>query len=234
MTGSYLLFVKESGLIIFGLSALWIIWNLMAKEKPIKSSVIFVTSCVIASAACYSVLVYSSGGIEPYLEIYKHIKEVVGTSLYGKEYQSGPWLNFITGLWLISPLSLVLYIVGAAGTLLPFEHKTYRDIETRRAACWLILFSVIFFSMFIILPDSQNYRFVSVVFAPFYLIAGLGLWKILLSLKPFVKETMIVVVPAVAAAIIFAAIWDYQTFGRIVSGCGAIDMAVKNIISYSK
>lgn len=233
MAAGYLLLVKESALIVFGLSALWIAYNLVIKERSVIGAIAFIASCAIVSAAAYALLFYSCGGHNRYFEIYRHIREVVGASTYGRENQSGPWIDFITGLYIISPLSFILFLAEVIRTVSFPGNGDPGDPEIRRSSICLILFSIIFFSLFLAVPDSQNYRFVSIVFAPFYIIAGLGFSDLLKLLHPFARNVMILVMPILIAVIILAAMWDYQTFVNINSSCGAVDLPVKSVMAYS-
>jgi hypothetical protein len=73
-----------------------------------------------------------------------------------------------------------------------------------------------------------------VAYAPFYLVAGLGLWYIASRIKPLVKDILIIAVPVLAAVLIFAAMRDCRMFEKIFIRTGIVDISVKMVRDFSR
>ncbi len=234
ISGSYIILVKEPGAAVYGLCVLWVACMLAIKEKSIIKASIFIIAGAVSVIASYGLISYAVGGIGTLLNIFAHIKDAMPTNEYAIEYQSGPWTNFIGGLWILSPLSFLLFIAGAAGTFLPIGRDEAKEHGIKLASAWLMVFSAAFFSIAIITPYCQNYRYVSVIYAPFYLAAGTGLWYLSSWIRPLVKDILKAVIPLLAAVLIFAAARDYQMFEKIFIRTGIMDISVKMVRDFSK
>lgn len=214
--GSYIMLVKEPGIIVYGLCILLAIWTLLVKEKaPVKAAVLAAAAAAGATLSV-SLLIYACGGMQPILTVFRHVKEAMATNVYAIENQSGPWYYFPLAFWRVSPLSSLLFLAGAAGTMLPFDISdrpdAFPDVRARYAVRGFISFGLAFFAIALLTPYCQNLRYVSVVYGPFYLTAGLGLWYIVLITRPYLKNLAIIAAFLLAAALILAAIYDYQVF----------------------
>ncbi len=233
-TGMYIVLVKEPGIAVYGLCSLWVIWVLAVKERSLAKTLIFIAASAASLVASYGLISYSVGGVDTLLTIFRHVKEAMPTNDYAIEYQSGPWANFISGLWILSPLSSLLFIFGIIGSLLPIAPTPDNNSDMKPYAAWLIIFGVAFFSIALVTPYCQNYRYVSVTYVPFYLVAGLGLRQIVSRVKPLVKGILIVAIPILAAVLIFAALRDYRMYEKIFLRTGIVDISVKMVRDLSK
>lgn len=238
LLGSYIVLIKEPGAAVFGICALWIFWVLAIREKDPVKGVYFIAACAAAGLLSFSVLAYVTGGFGQLLQIFGHIKDAMPTNTYAIEYQSGPLYRFLEGFWIISPVSSVLFLIGAGGTLLPFgiseRPDAIKDAGTRQAVTGLILFGITFFAIALFTPYCQNLRYVSVAYGPFYLAAGLGLWYIVLLARPFVKKIALIAAALAVAVLILAALRDYQMFNKIFIRTGIMDVSIRMVREYSR
>lgn len=222
--GSYCLLIKELGLIVYGLCLIWIFWILWIKEKSFFKGVLFLTFSFLAALIGYSIFSHKVGGFAPVIQVMNHIKEGLPNNIYAIRYQSGPWYYFLQGFWIISPLNTFLFLIGFIGTI--FSNAGI--LKTRRSILGIIYFTVVFMLFSLAIPYSQNFRYISVLYAPFYLIGGLGLWYIILSTKVIAKNLSFYIVSVFFVVIILlGAIHDYQSFQKIFAKTGIIDLSIR-------
>jgi len=230
IVGSYCILIKESGIFLYGLCMLWLLWTLFIKEKSYLKG--FLLMIVSAAGAGISVLTlaHAAGGITPVIEVLTHVKEAMPTNIYAVEYQSGPWYRLLQGFWIISPVNAFLCVLGIAGvfpTSLP-------NNKNRNAIFGIIFFMLAFMTITIVTPYCQNLRYVSVLFVPFYLMAGLGLWHIVSFAKVKTGNYFFYIAIAFIIAIILAAARDYRNFKKIFLRTGIPDVSMRMVREYSR
>jgi hypothetical protein len=226
VTGSYIILVKELGAAVYGLCALWVICVLLAKEKSLAKTLIFITASGAVLAAGYAFIAYAVGGFDTLLGIFGHIKDGLLANQYAIDMQSGPWLDFIGGFWVFSPFVFVLFISGVISTFLPWPIAGENG-AAKPFLAWLLIFIVVFFGIALLPPYCQNYRYVSIANGPIYLVAGAGLWYLASLVRPAVRSILAIVIPLAALVLIFGAIRDYRLFEKYIIGKSAIDIPVK-------
>lgn len=236
LIGSYSLLVKETAPAIYGLCIIWVLWVLFIKEKAHLKGALFIIASGAGAGISALILIQAAGGIKPIYEVMQHVKLGLPTNTYAIEYQSGPWYNFLRGFWIISPLSAFLFILGAAGVVL---HKgklqKYVTLANIQAMYGIIFFIIAFMVFSIALPYCQNLRYVSVLFAPFYLTAGLGLWYLISLIRAKLSNFSLVLVSALClSVIILAAINDYQSFQKIFVKTGIMDVSIRMVREFSR
>jgi hypothetical protein len=238
IAGVFCILIKESGVAIYGLCLLWILWVIFVVERAYLKGLLVALfggmSIVIAAA----ILTHAAGGIVPVVEVIRHWKEAVPTNRYAIEYQTGPWYYFLQGFWIISPSTALLFLAGAFNSFLPQRTKSnpnaLPDTIDRRAALGMLLVVTGLVIMAIARPYFQNLRYVSVVFVPFYLIGGFGLWYLLSLIKVLTKERVFYVIVFLTAAVLLAAlINDYLMFKRIFIRTGILDTSIRMIREFS-
>ncbi|MBN1527143.1 MAG: hypothetical protein JW919_06155, partial [Candidatus Omnitrophica bacterium] len=231
ITGAYCVLIKESGLVIYGLCALWLLWVLIVKEKNYAKGALLAAASALSVAVSIAILAHAVGGFQELITIFRHWKSAIPTNEYAIQYQSGPWYRFLAGFWIVSPVSALLCVIGIAGTLL--RPGAYQKIATlppckdRASVLGIIFFTAAFMAVAVATPHFQNLRYVSVVFAPFYLLGGLGLWHILsFSKKAFSGGPFAILVACIGIAVIFVSISDYNNFKKIFLRTGSKDLSI--------
>jgi len=230
IVGSYCILIKESGMLIYGLCTFWILWIIFVKERSFLKGFIFMIVSGVAISASLLTLVYAAGGIKPIIEVLTHIKEAMPTNIYAVEYQSGPWYYFLQGFWIISPVNAFLCVFGIAGAFL----SSLPNDKNRSAIFSIIFFMVVFMTITILTPYCQNLRYVSVLYGPFYLMAGLGLWYIVSFIKLKTKDSFVYIAIAFIIAIILVAAGDYRNFKKIFVRTGILDVSIRMVKEYSR
>ncbi len=227
--GSYVVLIKEPGVIIYGLCMIWLCWVLFFREKLFINGSILIMGGALGLSLSVFLLVNAAGGLTPVLEVIKHVKEAMPTNTYAIDYQSGPWYQFLQGFWIMSPVSVLLCVLGIAGIVMP-AIKLFPDIGGRREVIGILLISAAFFFIAIVTPYCQNLRYVSVLYAPFYLLGGLGLWYAAMALKTLLRDIPVYVITAsLALLLIIASISDYANFKKIIVRTGILDVSIRMV-----
>ena len=139
----------------------------------------------------------------------------------------------------MSPVAAVLAVVGL-GVLL-FSHRKLNLLHVPAEAAnwqvvgWITLFMLAYLASPMVLPHWLNLRYISVLFGPFYLIAGLGFWYCASLCRNLLKISDGKVFAGLAiAALSIGAAADYHRFQRIVVREGVNDLSIKNVLDVDK
>ncbi len=237
--GTYYVSVKESGIFIYGLCVMWLLWVLLIKEKSILNGMCLIILSALGVGVAITILTQISGGVTTIIDSMRCWVKAMPTNQYAIEYQSGPWYYFLEGFWIVSPLSAILCLIGIAGSLLPQEilpkTGTFSNAVNHRAIRGIVLFIIVFMTAAILTPLFQNMRYVSVLYAPFYLISGLGLWCVISIARSMLKVFYFrIAVASIIVAIIFMAVRDYKAFEKIFIRTGIKDVSIKMLRDYSR
>lgn len=238
--GSYFISVKESGIVIYGLCIIWLLWMLSRKENFLSKSILLITSCSLGLAVAVAILIYISGGIQPAIQTFNIWKAAIPTNTYALEYQSGPWYYFLQGFWIISPFNAFMCLIGMAGTLLSVkalrEMPPLSDQAKRRSILGIIFVAAAFMIIGLATPHFQNLRYVSALYGPFYLVSALGLWYIISLAGVFKSKGFYsyIVVIGIIIAVGFAAARDYHNFKKIFIRNGILDLSIRMVRECSR
>ncbi len=221
LVGSYMVLIKESGGFIFALCTAWLLWLLIIKEKSLIKGISLAAASALGAAVSISIMAYLTGGFSNLIEIMAHIKEGMPTNTYAVEYQMGPWHHFLGSFWIVSPVSATLCMIGLL--MAPLT-----DIKERYTLYGMIFFATALFAITAILPYLQNLRYLSAAYGPFYLIGGMGLWRIMVFMKARLKDTLFsAVTVCVLVGLIVGASLEYRNFQKKFVRTGIVDMSVK-------
>jgi len=232
-TGSYFVLVKELGGFVYITCVAFVMLFLIRRRD--WRTVIALSAAGFAGAAISVVcLVTAAGGVTPLLTVWQHLNEATYTNPYCVYYQGGPWYLSLWGLWILSPINLVLWILAAGCSLLPagqleeLLELTGEQIAFYRLVSWM---SVMLVVTILVLPNSQSFRFLAPVYGPMYLMGGVGVC-VLASLVPGSLPSMAgkVAYIAIAALALAGAVGEYRHFVRVFVGQNIPDLAVKYVI----
>ncbi|MDD5679781.1 MAG: hypothetical protein PHI59_00865, partial [Candidatus Omnitrophica bacterium] len=237
--GSYYISTKESGILIYGLCIAWLLWVLLIEEKAVSKSILLIACSAVGVAITAATLLYIGGGISNILASLQCWVGAIPTNQYAIEYQSGPWYYFLQGFWIVSPVSMLLCFIGIIGTLSANERLQNMDslfnATHLRAIRGIVLLLIVVMTIAMATPHFQNLRYVSVLYAPFYLISGLGLWYIISAAKSMRKGSYFhMAITLIVFTLIFMAIRDYNAFEKIFIRTGIKDVSIKMLRDYSR
>jgi len=184
-------------------------------------------------------LAISVGGLSVLANIVTNIPSSNAENLDAIQYQSGPGYLLLRALEIMSPVTAVLGLVGL-GVLL-FSHRKLNLLHVPAEAAnwqvvgWITLFMLAYLALPMLLPHWLNLRYISVLFGPFYLIAGLGFWYCASlcwnRLKTFDRR---VFAGLAIAALSIVAVADYHRFQRIFIRDGLIDLSIRGVLNADK
>jgi hypothetical protein len=244
----YLLFVvlgslgiafKESGLVGYGFCAVWILWILLIERKEWANGAVLMAGGLAGLAITIGWLAISVGGLSVLANIVTNIPSSNAENLDAIGYQSGPGYLLLRALEIMSPVTAVLGLVGL-GVLL-FSHRKLNLLHVPAEAAnwqvvdWITLFMLAYLALPMLLPHWLNLRYISVLFGPFYLIAGLGFWYCASlcwnRLKTFDRR---VFAGLAIAALSIVAVADYHRFQRIFIRDGLVDLSIRAVLNADK
>ena len=208
ITGSYCMLIKESGVVIFGLGLAWLLWQAIFKEKSFSRSLLTFATGIAGVAISLILLAKICGGFSNIVEVLKDVKGAMAVNEYALKFQTGPWYRIVEGFWILTPVFTSLAFFGCAATF-------SKNIKNNAVIRMLSFFVIAFIAIAVIIPNCQNIRYLSALFIPFYLLAGLGLWFVVILLKersgrPVFSITVILM----TIILILAAVNEYKFFQR--------------------
>lgn len=223
LIGSWCIIIKESGIIVYGLCVIWLFAVMAFKERSFIKSALLIVFTLLGISISILILGHVVGGIPRVLDVLKHVKDAMPTNTYAIDYQTGPWYRILEGLWILTPISFVMCIIGIAG-IFSGDHHARQSIIAK----WLIFIILSFLFITIVTPYMQNIRYLSVIFVPFYLICGVGLCYLISLANDFFKGgTFYAMMAIIVLALIFVSISDYQKFQRIFIKRGIRDISIR-------
>ena len=237
-TGSYCILIKESGTIIYTICLLWVLWMLSVKKRLFPEGVFLTTASILGGCLSITVLAYIGGGFPVIIEALKHHLGSIPNNQYALIYQSGPWYNLPLGLWIVDPVNTILCLIGTITALFNgvsnLKNLDEQDYEKRFAVPGIAFFMIAFLAITMLAPHCQNLRYLSVLYVPFYLMAGLGLWRFILFCKNR-KNTLLfmIIAAAVFGIIITTAIGNYLIFKNLFVDVGLNDLSVNLLKKYA-
>ena len=226
--GCLAILVKESGVIIFGLCGLWVVY-LMVRARLFKECGLFILCSVLFLAIAFLIIAGYSGGISNVVNVMKNNMASVSTNSYAVEYQTGPWYYYLQGFWLLSPAATLFAIIGMVWTAL----SKSKEGKERLAALAILFFIITFFIIASIPEHLKNLRYISVLYGPFYLMAGIGIFNIIAVIKKKISSLTFNAVSAIfVIALLLSVVNEYRNFDRIFIKSSVGDLVNKTIIKY--
>ncbi len=205
LLGVITILVKESGILIFALAGLFLVfWLVQQRARAAAGYLMAVMMCAVGISG--SILISVSGGWEPLKELYGHLREAVSINTYALQMQNGPWYSNVVGFFILSPAITLLCFAGILITL-----KKFRDSKSG-----VYLFLAILFISFVVIASwpayFKNLRYLSPVYIPFYALAGFAFSLGLKALRKILRRPALVALSAfmLMGALACLDLWTYQ------------------------
>lgn len=233
--GTYCLLIKESGVVIYGLCVAWILWVLFREKKLFPRGMFLSAAYLLSILVAFLFMAALTGGIGVLTGILKHVKDAMPTNNYGVVYQSGPVRYFLQEFILVSPLSAFFFVFSLLAVSLPARLTgRFRAGPTAfesRIVGGMIFFVIAFFLIAAIVPYSQNLRYISAVFLPFYLVSGFGFWKMVLLLRSFFDKRFhaAIILVLFLTVVGIGAVSDFMNFRKLFLMTDCLDLSVKMV-----
>jgi hypothetical protein len=219
LVGVWAILVKQSGVFIYGFCALWLLGWLLFREKSRKMAVVLAASFAGGLALVALAYIVLAGDAITAWRVYllSFISNDEGWS-YNKECCFGPWTQIPRALFLLSPLTFFLSIVGIG--LVSFRKSATPLLTPLQRSCAgvSVLLAIGFVSMFAFFPGMEVLRFITPGQGAACLVAALGLWMLLSFARTRLEPSEFAAL-AVLVALGFAIsmVRDYGVFTRIVT-----------------
>ncbi|MCX6357511.1 MAG: hypothetical protein NT045_06530 [Candidatus Aureabacteria bacterium] len=232
LSGSIAVFIKETGPLAFGLCAAWIAVILIVREHAGRRAALLILVSILGLAIAAGILTAVCGGISQVAAVLRNFKAARNFGNYGIEYQNGPYAQFLQLFWLTSPAAVVMGFVGIVALLLGGDRTispaAAGESNFHLARIWTVLFSVIFTAIWMLTPQGQNFRYLYVVMAALYFMAGFGVWLLLSWARArLAREPARACLVLAVILLIGAAVRDYRCFTRVFRGDLILDLSVK-------
>jgi len=218
--GTISLLTKQTGVIVYGVCGMWLLWVLLSKERLRKPAALLVWGSLASVVVAVCVLVVAAGGFAQVVPALKlSINPGPRAIAYMSEYSSCPWYTFVYLLWITGPIPLVLAAAGAAVVV-------FRDRRNAAVCALLVTAAFVFFASGY--PLMQNLRYLSPANGAFCLLAGIGFWYLMNLAQQRLQKTAYQRVLVVSIVVVLIGLFhDYATFNSTVVQPGILDLSVK-------
>ncbi|PZR72977.1 MAG: hypothetical protein DLM73_11765 [Chthoniobacterales bacterium] len=237
VVAAYFLVIKESALVVYGLCTLWLVGSAWLQERSLQKGFRIAIMSALVAAASFAALAWCSGGAGPLVETIRHTVEAREWNQYGHQYQRGPWHSFLTGFWVMSPITALLAIVGIATMTGPRNSRlgllTLDPRQRQIGWAMVYLISTLVFAL-TVAADLKNLRYVTILLGPCCLLSGLGMVHLLVLAKS--NLTISGYRSTVCAAVLIlglTCLTDYRRFERVFVRYALDDLAIVRVINYA-
>lgn len=235
VTGTLGLVVKESWPVVYGLCAVWLLWILLVQRREWKNGLSLILGGLAGITVSVAWLANSAGGLWVVVEVLNNWFSAVGASAYTLEYQSGPGYLLLKAFWILSPAPAALWLIGLAVVLSSRPGLNFLRVPTDaanwRGIGWIALFMLSYLCLPMILPYWLNLRYMSVIYGPFCLLAGLGFWYCasvcLNRLEGLNRKSFAAVAIGLVAVV---GLTEYQRFHRIFVQEALPDLSIRMLL----
>jgi len=235
LLGSLGTLVKEFGAVVFGFCAVWVLWVMLIQRRDFRSGLALMTGVLVGEGVSVVWLANSIGGLSVLVQTVINWRAAHVANTYAMEYQSGPGYLLLSAFRIISPVAALFCLIGLAVMLLSRRRvRSFRlpvDAANWQVVGWTALFALGYLALPVILPNWLNLRYVSVLFGPFYLLAGVGFWcaasvcwNRLGGFHRRVFAAIVILGLAIGAAS------DYRRFDRMFVRNGLGDLSVRLVL----
>jgi len=218
--GTLSLLTKQTGVIIYGVCGMWLLWVLLSKERLRQPAALLVWGSLASVVVTVCVLAVAAGGFAQVVPALKlSVNPGQRAIAYMSEYSSCPWYQFVYLLWITGPIPLVLAAAGAAVVVL-------RDRRNAAVCALLVTAAFVLFSSGY--PLMQNLRYLSPANGAFCLLAGIGFCYLMNLARQRFQKTAYQRVLSVSVLVVMIGLFhDYITFHSTVVQPGILDLSVK-------
>jgi 4-amino-4-deoxy-L-arabinose transferase-like glycosyltransferase len=227
LLGGFSIAVKEVAAASYALCFVWILIVLWLRRER-GNVMLFAALCTVASTVSVAGLAHLLGGFSVFVQQSTMTVQFLASSQYSIAYEGGePW-HLLQALWIVSATASVFALAGLAYALNWRSAFTVR----RQVALALVIFTVAFMLLVVTQPHHLNLRYVCPIFAPFYLLAGVGVYEVLQLLRKHLAETesrplaMVLI-----ATLICGSGLDYYRFRTHFNAPEMQDLSIRMVLS---
>ena len=182
-------------------------------------------SFALAAAAAVFSLKWFAGDISAVAKLLVGVGDSVTLNTYAAQNQNGNWMNFLSGFWYLSPLTLVLVLLGIAGAFVK-KDKVMIGIFSW-IVCWVLVL--------VVPPYMKNIRYFSPCYAAYCLMAGWGFWLMVSFIQSKLKTDLLKKCVAffLVLIVIISSLADFYNFQQLFIKTKIQDLTDQNIRNHS-
>jgi hypothetical protein len=234
LAGSYSVLVKELGAFVY-LGCVAYVLLFLYRRQDWRTIGLLAAGGLAGAAFSTLALIFVAGGYTPMLAVWRNLNQATATNPYCIQYQGGPWYLSIEGLWILSPIHLLLWAAGAVLLLLPVRYwKAFSlsfsslEISSYRLFSWM---AAMLLATILLLPNSQSFRFLAPVYGPMYFVGGIGLWTLVRMAARKLSGTSLQLVQGAALVLaLVGAFAQYEQFVRAYVTGPTLDLSIKYVL----
>jgi 4-amino-4-deoxy-L-arabinose transferase-like glycosyltransferase len=235
LLGSLGILVKEFGPVVFGLCTVWVLWVMLIQRKQFRSGLALMAGVLAGTGVSVAWIANSIGGLTVLVQTVTNWLGAHEANTYAIEFQSGPGYFLLRGFEIISPVAGLFCVIGLTVMLLsrrrPGLLRLRAEDGTWEVIGWMALFLLGYLALAMILPHWLNLRYVSLLFGPFYLLAGVGFWyaaSVCWNRLGIFQRKIFAAVILLGVGI--GAFSDYRRFDRMFVRNGVGDLSIKLVL----
>ena len=221
--GAFSLLTKQTGVVTYGLCAVWVLWTVLGKERSWKWTAVVVGGGLASIAITLGIWGALAGGVGTALSALNHSLHPEGAGrAYVDAVSTGPWYQFPYLLWLASPLTALTGLLGIAVAVRPSGLLRGVDrapaLPDMDAAACVTLLALGFVAFASFVPGMQNLRYICPANGAICLLAGLGIWYAMALARQALPGTGAQVVFVLGVlAVGIGAMRDYRAFTSVAA-----------------
>jgi hypothetical protein len=179
-------------------------------------------------------LALAAGGFPALTSALNHEEAAFAESTYGSEYETGPLYDLLRGFWILGPVNFVLSGFAVVlsclseSRLLSIFGFQSEKIPPLRLFSLLTVFLIL---LILIAPTAQNFRYLTPIYGPMYLLDGIGAWVAVHLLRRHIGGFGYrMAVGGIAAIVLVSAIAGHGSFERVWVVRGVPDLSIKLVL----
>lgn len=230
LLGGYSVTVKEVaalGFLLCVAAALFVLF----RHGETRTAWLLLGLCAFTSVLALGWLAWLLGGVPAMLSSYTQTAKFLNINAYSIAYEAGsPW-QLLHAFWSVAPLAIPLAILALACAAIRSISFAFGRLRTLAPAGY----AAVFLLLAVALPHHINLRYLCVVFAPLYLLAGVGLLQGI-SLVQYRLPPRAFFWPEAAALLlllVFCAL-DYRTFRQDFAVPDVQDLSLRMVLAATR
>jgi hypothetical protein len=229
LVGALGVVLKESAPLIFGLCTLAVLWPLL-RARDWRRAALLLTVTGAAVLAGIAVLAWGAGGLGTFASVMIGWQRANAGNIYALTMQTGPGYLLFWGFWIVAPVITLLAAVGVVALALARSTASRVALlgseSAWSAAVGMSAVTAGFLAAPMLLAHWLNLRYVSVVFAPIAVLAGIGVAALVDWLAPRLSMPVPMRRILLAVLLLAALAIDYRRFRTdFVTGDATVDLS---------
>jgi hypothetical protein len=209
--GVFAVWQKETGVLVLAVAG---IGYLTAPGLTNRERLLMLRWAALAGVVTLGGLVLATGGLGNLVDVLQGNTRSVAGNEYAQQYQMGGPMYYVRGFAVLHAIPIALGCIGVVRTLIPRRHPETMGLPHYREALTVLSWFVVVLLGVALFYSPKNLRYVSVVYAPLYLLAAAMLYEAVRGLAMRRWGTLRDLYIGVAVLLAMSAVHDYQVFDK--------------------